>query len=139
MTWSNMGSPGVWDLREAERDRALTAMLPHVADSATPPGSRPPIELRAIVRYDWESGALVRYAVPPGDQNSEPVFVPRRRATAEDDRWLLCCVYRHATDTSDVVVLDARDLARPKRKAVHNTAHASPRPRTPCHPRHALW
>nr|WP_325101080.1 carotenoid oxygenase family protein [Paraburkholderia kururiensis] len=38
-------------------------------------GQPTPIERRAIVRYDWESGALVRYAVPPGDQNSEPVFV----------------------------------------------------------------
>ncbi|MEA3119653.1 MAG: hypothetical protein QOI13_2923, partial [Paraburkholderia sp.] len=40
-------------------------------------------------------------------------------AMAEDDGWLLCCVYRRATDTSDVVVLDARDLAAGPVATVH--------------------
>lgn len=78
-----------------------------------------PVELRGIVRYDWHRGTLERYAVPPGDQNSEPVFVPRRTATAEDDGWLLCCVYRRATDTSDVIVLNACDLAAGPVATVH--------------------
>ncbi|MGB3819830.1 carotenoid oxygenase family protein [Achromobacter pulmonis] len=68
-------------------------------------------EMRGVVRYDLESGARQRYRVPPGDQNSEPVFVPRPGGRAEDDGWVLACVYRQASDTSDVVVLDARDLA----------------------------
>ncbi|CAB3687732.1 Carotenoid cleavage oxygenase [Achromobacter pulmonis] len=68
-------------------------------------------EMRGVVRYDLESGARQRYRVPPGDQNSEPVFVPRPEGRAEDDGWVLVCVYRQASDTSDVVVLDARDLA----------------------------
>ena len=37
----------------------------------------------------------------------------RPGATAEDDGWLLACVYRRATDTSDVVILDARDIREP--------------------------
>ena len=68
-------------------------------------------EMRGVVRYDLETGARQRYAVPPGDQNSEPVFVPRPGARDEDDGWVLACVYRQASDTSDVVVLDARDVA----------------------------
>ncbi|CAB3818748.1 8'-apo-carotenoid 13,14-cleaving dioxygenase [Achromobacter pulmonis] len=68
-------------------------------------------EMRGVVRYDLESGARQHYRVPPGDQNSEPVFVPRPGGRAEDDGWVLACVYRQASDTSDVVVLDARDLA----------------------------
>ncbi|QQB33283.1 carotenoid oxygenase family protein [Achromobacter deleyi] len=68
-------------------------------------------EMRGVVRYDLETGARQRYAVPPGDQNSEPVFVRRPGARDEDDGWVLVCVYRQASDTSDVVVLDARDLA----------------------------
>jgi carotenoid cleavage dioxygenase len=67
-------------------------------------------EMRGVVRYDLATGASQRYPVPEGDQNSEPVFVPRPGATAEDDGWVLVCVYRRATDTSDVVLLDARDL-----------------------------
>lgn len=76
-------------------------------------------EIRGIVRHDWHSGLLERYELPPGDQNSEPVFVSRRGAKAEDDGWLLCCVYRHATHTSDVVVLDARDVAAGPVATVH--------------------
>lgn len=78
-----------------------------------------PFEIRGIVRHDWHSGKLERYVPPSGDQNSEPVFVPRRGARQEDDGWLLFCVYRHATDTSDVVVLDARDVAAGPIATVH--------------------
>ncbi|MFY2026444.1 carotenoid oxygenase family protein [Achromobacter xylosoxidans] len=67
-------------------------------------------EMRGVVRYDLETGARQRYEVPPGDQNSEPVFVPRPGGQSEDDGWVLVCVYRQEGDRSDVVVLDARDL-----------------------------
>ncbi|WCM22856.1 carotenoid oxygenase family protein [Paraburkholderia bryophila] len=67
-------------------------------------------EMRGVVRYDLERGSQQRHAVPEGDQNSEPIFVPRPGATSEDDGWLLVCVYRRATDTSDVVILDARAI-----------------------------
>lgn len=70
------------------------------------------IEMRGIVRYDLEYGSMQRYAVPAGDQNSEPVFVPRSTATDEDDGWLLVCVYRHATDTTDLVILDGQDIEK---------------------------
>ena len=77
------------------------------------------VEMRGIVRFDWDGGSFDRYALPPGDQNSEPVFVPRRGATSEDDGWLLCCVYRQATATSDVVVLDAANVAAGPIATVH--------------------
>ena len=67
-------------------------------------------EFRGIVRYDLESGSMQRYRVPEGDQNSEPVFVARPNASDEDDGWLLVCVYRRATDTSDLVILDGRNI-----------------------------
>jgi carotenoid cleavage dioxygenase len=68
-------------------------------------------EIRGVVRYDLADASMQRYRVPEGDQNSEPVFVARPDAAAEDDGWLLVCVYRRATDTSDVVILDGRDIA----------------------------
>lgn len=67
-------------------------------------------EIRGVVRYDLRQRSMQRYKVPAGDQNSEPVFVARHGAVGEDDGWLLVCVYRHATDTTDVVILDGRDL-----------------------------
>jgi carotenoid cleavage dioxygenase-like enzyme len=67
-------------------------------------------EIRGVVRYDLGCGSMQRFGVPEGDQNSEPVFVSRATASGEDDGWLLVCVYRHATDTSDLVILDGRNI-----------------------------
>lgn len=67
-------------------------------------------EMRGVVRYDLGCGSMQRYRVPEGDQNSEPVFVPRPTGSGEDDGWLLVCVYRRATDTSDLVILDGRNI-----------------------------
>ncbi|KVM03579.1 carotenoid oxygenase [Burkholderia ubonensis] len=76
-------------------------------------------ELRGIVRYDLEQGVLTRFDVPEGDQNSEPVFVSRAGSSAEDDGWVLAWVYRRATDTSDLVILDARCIERGPVATVH--------------------
>ncbi len=43
--------------------------------------------------------------------SGEHVFVPDPDGTAEDDGWLLSAVYDSRHDTSEVVVLDARDVA----------------------------
>jgi carotenoid cleavage dioxygenase-like enzyme len=67
-------------------------------------------EIRGVVRYDLVGGAKQRYKVPEGDQNSEPIFVPRPAASDEDDGWLIVCVYRRETDTSDLVILDGRNI-----------------------------
>jgi carotenoid cleavage dioxygenase len=48
------------------------------------------------------------FHVPPGDSVSEPVFVPR--GIAEGDGWLLAVIFRGATCTSDLAVLDATDV-----------------------------
>lgn len=76
-------------------------------------------EIRGVVRYDVERGSVWRYSVPHGDQNSEPVFVPRPDASSEDAGWLLICVYRRATDTSDVLILDARNIEAGPVATVH--------------------
>jgi len=67
-------------------------------------------EFRGVIRYDLANGSKQHYAVPDGDQNSEPVFVPRAAASSEDDGWLLVCVYRRASDSSDLVILDGRNI-----------------------------
>ena len=70
-------------------------------------------EMRGILKYDLKRGAVQRHVINVGDQNSEPIFVARDGAQTEDDGWLLVCVYRHASHTSDVVVLDAKDVSKP--------------------------
>lgn len=42
----------------------------------------------------------------------EPIFVPRPQRSAEDDGWLLAPVFRAATSTTDLVILDAQDLRK---------------------------
>lgn len=76
-------------------------------------------EIRGVVRYDLASASKQRYQVAEGDQNSEPVFVARPGAADEDDGWLLVCVYRHATDTSDLVILDGRNIEQDPIAIVH--------------------
>ncbi len=68
-------------------------------------------EMRGVRSYDLRTGEQDRFDVPPGDQNSEPVFVPS--SIAGDRGWLLVCVYRAERDATDVVVLDAFDLSAP--------------------------
>jgi len=63
-----------------------------------------------VVKHDLEAGAsnVHRY----GDHHvcGEAVFAADPDGTAEDDGWLLNFVYDAEADTSELVILDARDL-----------------------------
>ncbi|MER6305613.1 carotenoid oxygenase family protein [Streptomyces sp. NPDC001657] len=72
----------------------------------------------ALLRYDLETGAVVRHDFGPGRTPGEAVFAPA------DDRpggpgWLLTYVYDATTDTSDLVVLDAEDISATPVATVH--------------------
>lgn len=64
-----------------------------------------------IVKYDTQTGATDRHWFGPGRWGSEAPFAPRPGGIAEDDGWLLSFVHDETTDRSEVVVLDAADLA----------------------------
>ena len=66
-------------------------------------------ERQGIVHLDALTGAQATLWLPPGDATSEPVFAPRGRA--EGDGWLLAVVWRAASNTSELLVLDALDIA----------------------------
>ncbi|NKC01675.1 MAG: carotenoid oxygenase [Pseudomonadales bacterium] len=70
-------------------------------------------EMRGVLKYDLKTGHAECHDIDPGDSNSEPVFVPAtsRADSAEDAGWVLVCVYRAATDTSEVRILDAHRIA----------------------------
>ena len=46
-----------------------------------------------------------------GRMTSEPVFVRKSGAAAEDQGWIMSYVYDPERDLSDVVILDAQDFA----------------------------
>lgn len=65
-----------------------------------------------IVKYDFETDQVTERTLPKGHYCGEPVFAPREGGVSEDDGYLLFYTYDQASDTSDFVVLDARDIER---------------------------
>jgi len=59
----------------------------------------------------WEAGG--------GRMPGEPVFVPSSAESAEGDGWLLSVVFDPSTQRSDVVIIDAQDLAAGPVATVH--------------------
>ena len=72
-----------------------------------PTGNAP---LQAVLKIDPESGEQQMWSAAPRGFVGEPVFVPRKDATSEDDGWVLVIVYDAERDRSDVVILDAKNL-----------------------------
>ncbi|MFI1969880.1 9-cis-epoxycarotenoid dioxygenase [Streptomyces cinnamoneus] len=71
-----------------------------------------------LLRYDLETGSVARHVFGPGRTPSEAAFAPA------DDRpggpgWLLAYVHDAGTDRSDLVILDAEDLAAPPVASIH--------------------
>ncbi|MCC5951899.1 MAG: carotenoid oxygenase family protein [Acidimicrobiia bacterium] len=73
----------------------------------------------AVVKYDDATGKRTIWSAGPAGHVGESVFVADPDGSAEDDGWLLNIVYYHDRHTSDLVVIDARDLAAGPVAAVH--------------------
>ncbi|WP_129791351.1 carotenoid oxygenase family protein [Sphingosinicella sp. CPCC 101087] len=65
----------------------------------------------SIGRIDQETGALDVWSPGPGDTVQECQFVPRTPDSPEGDGWLLVPVGRVSKVRSDLVILDAQNLA----------------------------
>jgi carotenoid cleavage dioxygenase len=66
-----------------------------------------------LVRYDLRASAVAAHPFPDGVVVGEPQFVARRDSTEEGDGWILALTYDIAQDRSELVVLDAKDIAAP--------------------------
>jgi carotenoid cleavage dioxygenase len=64
-----------------------------------------------LVHVDGAGRRRGQYLLPAGDTISEPAFVPRSPDAADGDGWLLAVVWRARENHSDLVVLDATDIA----------------------------
>ncbi len=71
----------------------------------------PTLLFDGIVKYDTASGAEDRHWFGPGRWGSEAPFAARRGAVDEDDGYVVSFVHDQNEDRSEVVVLNARDLA----------------------------
>ncbi len=72
-----------------------------------------------IVKYDDVSSARTAWHCGAGRVTGEAVFAPDPDGTAEDDGWLLACVSDQRDDSTDLVVLDARDVGAGPIARVH--------------------
>ena len=68
------------------------------------------LKFGAAHKHDLHSATTLVHDFGPGRSAMEPVFVPRLGATVEDDGWLLSYVFDENSNTTDVVILDARDF-----------------------------
>jgi carotenoid cleavage dioxygenase len=65
----------------------------------------------SVIKHDLDSGVATAHDLGPGRSAGEFVFVPADGATSEDDGWLMGYVNDATTDTSELVILDATDVA----------------------------
>ncbi|MET9360015.1 carotenoid oxygenase family protein [Streptomyces sp. NPDC006632] len=98
-----------------DRLAGLEARFGHVTVAQSP--SSGPIP-GALLRYDLRTGSVARHDFGAGRTPAEAAFAPA------DDRpggpgWLLTYVYDAARDASDLVVIDADNLAAPPVATVH--------------------
>ena len=71
----------------------------------------PTLLFDGIVKYDTMTGSSSRYGFGPRRWGSESPFAPRPDAATEDDGYLVSFVHDEAEDRSEVVVVDAADIA----------------------------
>ena len=91
-----------------ERRAGLTYRYGYYAGTV---GESPSKSQNAIVFHDHKTGQHAIWAPGGGDAVGEPVFVPRSAQAPEGDGWLIDLVYRAAENRSDLVVLDAQNVA----------------------------
>ncbi|WP_159500921.1 carotenoid oxygenase family protein [Microbacterium sp. 18062] len=64
-----------------------------------------------VLKQHVERGVTESYAYGPGKVGMEAVFVPRHEHAAEDDGWLMTYVSDLATQTAEMVIIPAQDIA----------------------------
>jgi len=90
----------------------------HYMASAVDPARRLG-DFDSIVAYDDVTGARSVWNSGPSGHVGESVFAPDPDGSGENDGWLINAVYDSATDSTDICVLDARDVAAGPIARVH--------------------
>jgi carotenoid cleavage dioxygenase-like enzyme len=66
-----------------------------------------------LLKHDLRGGTAEVHDFGVGRVSGEAVFVPRSDDAGEDQGWLLSMVYDRASDSSELVILDAEDFTGP--------------------------
>jgi len=76
-------------------------------------------QIGALRKHDLQLGSVEISQRANNRVFMEPVFVPAHADAGEDEGWLLAYTYEPDSDTSDVVVLDAQNIAGEPLATVH--------------------
>ena len=79
--------------------------------------------LQAILKLDLLTGEKQLYSFAPTGYVSEPIFVPKPKATEEDQGWVLVMVYDGSKHRSDIVILDGENLNKEPLATLHLKHH----------------
>jgi carotenoid cleavage dioxygenase-like enzyme len=66
-----------------------------------------------LLRYDLETGAVIKHHLGDTVCGGEPVFAPASPDSAEDEGWVMAIVHDEASDISYLNIIDAQDFSGP--------------------------
>ncbi len=90
---------------------------------ATAHNSKGNAPLQAILKLDLETRERQLHSFANSGFVSEPIFVPKAHANAEDEGWILTMVYDGANHRSDLVILDGQNLEQTPVAKLHLKHH----------------
>jgi carotenoid cleavage dioxygenase len=82
-------------------------------------GDGNPLLHNALAHIDFQTGRRTVRTLAPGDIAGEPVFVPRSPAAPEGDGYVVSAVYRAASNTGELLILHAQDIAADPAAVLH--------------------
>jgi len=68
-------------------------------------------DFEGVIKYDHDASTSTSYTYRDTEVSGEHVFAPDPSGSAEDDGWLMSFVTDRTTERSELLILDARDLA----------------------------
>jgi all-trans-8'-apo-beta-carotenal 15,15'-oxygenase len=99
-----VGEFPMWDMRKTGV-KTRYAYLASAVENGTP------YSFNALQKVDLQEGGVKVHDFGPGRFTSEALFIPRTNDAAEDDGWLASVIFNAHTGNSEVVLVDARNLA----------------------------
>ena len=75
--------------------------------------SEEPVYGPRLYQYDLTSGACAEHYLGEGTRGAEPVFVPAKNATSENEGWVMSLVHSETTGKSRLIIVDAQNFAAP--------------------------
>ena len=87
--------------------------------SVPPDGNPQLVGATALFKHDLQTGERLKHDFGPGHVPGEFVFVPEAAGSGEDQGWLIGLVIDTQSDTTDLVILDARSFEAPPVATVH--------------------